>query len=667
MALDPLLIAPGVAVQPTPLLNGKRWSSSNLIRFKDGLLQKRGGCQRLSDDLIVGVCRGLHIFSDLQGFNYVGIGTNQRLEVYFAGSIYDITPIVAKRDILNPFSTVAGSPIVTVADASSTAIAGDWVRVDTMAYVGGIALQGLYQVVEVTAGGYTFNAGQNAASTVVAGGTTLTFTTAFASAVVTLNLGTYVFTNGQTILVWVSTSVGSVDLSGYYTATVTAGVATIVGPSIAGSAASATENGGLVRISYLLPSAIEGAAVSGGYGIGLYGTGPYGGATLIPTPYSLRQWSMDSWGEDLLASPSNGPIYIWQPPIGYDNPATVIPKAPDASVTMFVSSASRQIIALGCTDPITGDQDLMLVRWCSTDDYTDWTASATNSAGSFRLTKGSRIVGGTQGPNYVLIWTDTGLWLMQYTGYPYIYRFDQVGWGCGLMSMRAFAEIGPRYHWLGPKGFFVYDGQAVRPVRSPVWDQIFDNIDTNYVDAVHAGSNSYFNESEWFYPTTGSAGVCTQSVKLNVEAEEGEWDINPNFQRSAWHDAANSLAPIATDYVGYLQQHEMTNDLDGSAIVAMAQTGFFGINEGFDFTRIGRILPDFKLSDGATVYVEFDFVDYVNDDVRTFGPYTVTADTQYIQVDGRGRYMRVRVYSNGLGVWWRLGRCQIEQAPDGRN
>ena len=64
----------------------------------------------------------------------------------------------------------------------------------------------------------------------------------------------------------------------------------------------------------------------------------------------------------------------------------------------------RQIVAWGSS--FTGIQDPLLIRWCDVNDYTTWVATITNQAGSYRVPKGSKIVGCIQGPQQGCICTD---------------------------------------------------------------------------------------------------------------------------------------------------------------------------------------------------------------------------------------------------------------------
>ena len=701
MPFSQLTIRPGVNTQSTPLLNEGGWSSSNLVRFKDGILQKLGGSQRLSQTQIMGICRGLQPFEDLAKNTYCGIGTTTALEVYYNGQIYNITPAVHTSNLTAPFSTIQSSPIVTLTDSAIgstvTPEIGDLLVIGTASYAGGIFIQGTYTVASVGEGFLTFNAGSNATSTTNLVGPTYNFATTSGSNLVVVSLGAYTFTNGQSISVYVSTIVGGVTLYGSYTVTLsTSGfglgnmgagaygrssgtAAYITASTNASSTTSGYENADQVEVLYGLSASQE---ATSGYGIGLYGEGLYG----VPTggvPTTLRQWSMDNWGGTLVASPTNLGAYVWTPtttgpniPIGVGNEALPITNAPPNNTGLFVSMPQRQLVCFGSNintatsgTPTWTTQDPLLINFSDIEDYTTWTASASNQAGSYRLPSGSRIISAIQSPLMALVWTDIELWAMTYLQYPLVYGFNKIGIGCGSVSLRSPAKIGPSVYWMSQDGFFMFDGNTVVPLRCTVWDQVFNpNVDTsldlNYVQEVFSAPNSYFNEVSWFYPTVGSNGSVTNYVTYNVMDQV--WYYG-SLNRTAWTDQSALGAPIAAaGDTGYLDQHETSNDNDGEAMDSWAQTGWFKLSEGSNFMSLYRILPDFILSSGATVLLTVYVVNYVGDTPTTFGPFPVTSTTDYVIIRGRGRYASIKVESQGLGSFWRLGKMLAQVQPAGR-
>jgi hypothetical protein len=226
------------------------------------------------------------------------------------------------------------------------------------------------------------------------------------------------------------------------------------------------------------------------------------------------------------------------------------------------------------------------------------------------------------------------------------------------------AQGGPFVYWMGQDSFFVFDGANVQALRCTVWDFVYDNLDRNYTDAIFCAVNSYFNEVAWYFPTIGSNGVVTSYVKFNML--DSVWDYG-TLGRSAWIDQSIFGAPVGADYNMLLQQHEVANDLDGLPMDSWAQSGEIEMGDGSMYLYLDRLLPDFLFnspSDVAmlTVYVS----NFLGDTPRVYGPYQVTSSSKYLVVHARGRYASLKVESNGLGSFWRLGKTQAVVSPAGR-
>lgn len=315
------------------------------------------------------------------------------------------------------------------------------------------------------------------------------------------------------------------------------------------------------------------------------------------------------------------PIYQWEP-VTNSLTATVIPQAPPVNDGIFVAMPQRQIIAWGST--FTGVQDPLLIRWCDVDNYGSWIANVTNQAGSYRLSKGSKIVGCIQASQQGLVWTDIGLWSMQYIGQPYVYSFNEIGTGCGLIAKKAAASVNGSVYWMGPSQFFTLSGGGVQPVPCPVWDVIFQDLDTTNLDKIRVAVNSRFGEISWFYPTVSDGGEINAYVKYNVYLQQ--WDFGV-LSRSAWVDQSVLGPPIGADPSSlYLYQHETSTDADGSPLRASFQTGYFTISDADIKMFIDEVWPDMKWgyygnTQTAAVNITFYTVDF---------PTQATSDASFI-------------------------------------
>lgn len=409
-----------------------------------------------------------------------------------------------------------------------------------------------------------------------------------------------------------------------------------------------------------------------GYGIGGYGDGTYGTGSapsgLVGTPITATNWSLDNWGSDLISNPANQGIYYWNP-IGGNSNAALIPAAPPFNGGSFVAMPAQILVAWGSTSTqdIGVDQDPLLIKWSDQLDYLNWTPSTTTQAGSYRIPTGSKIVGGLQGPQNALIWTDLDVWAMQYVGYPLVFGFNKIGANCGLIGQHAATQMGGMVYWMGKSNFFALTGNGAAPIPCPVWDKVFQNISSDHAHKSVAAANSTANEIMFCYPSSGATEPDSY-VKLNVV--EGAWDYG-TLSRTAWIDESVLGTPIGTSQLGTIFQHERGYDADQDPITASFTTGYFRIAEGQDIAFVDQIIPDMRYGlidgdDDAKLTITFYSQMSPSDTPVTYGPYTFDASTAQIYSRIRGRQIALKVESSDPGSFWRLGRFSYRFAMDGR-
>jgi len=419
---------------------------------------------------------------------------------------------------------------------------------------------------------------------------------------------------------------------------------------------------------------VAGSAGSGthtlniGFGSGTYGFGITPG-TQTGTPISATNWTIDNWGQDVVACPAGGGIYYWNPTGGFSTLVNIL-TAPAFNEGIFVSMPQQILVAYGSTvaQNIGVQQDPLLVAWSDIGDFEAWTPLTTNQAGSYRIPTGSKIVGGIQGPQNGLIWTDLDMWSMNYLGYPLVFGFTKVGANCGLAGKHAACQLSGNVYWMGQSNFFMFGGSGVQVIPCPIWDYVFQNVDTANIYKTVACANTSFNEVWWFFPASAGSGEPNRYVKYNTL--ERTWDYGV-LSRTAWIDQSVLGPPIAASPDSYIWQHETTEDAAGSAIVSSMQTGYFVVNEAHEKTFIDLIWPDFKYglyggSQGASIQVTVYGADYPTDTPTAFGPFTMNSTTQYINLRMRARLVAMKFESSDLGSFWRIGNVRVRYAQDGK-
>lgn len=693
MSMQVVKLAPGQMVEFTPVLNAGGWSKASLIRWRYGLPEKLGGWARFYPTSFGTPIRDLHAWEGINIDKHLSVGGEASLSVINgvapAQTVNVITPQITTTDAAPNFSTVNLSKVVTIIDAGFTPTIYSTIFIATPVAIGGIVLFGSYRIATVVgAHTYTITAAIAATATINNAGAVPTFTTTNASPTVTVTLPLHGLSIGSTFYVFVSTTGGGLTIFGaYIVQTVpSANTFTINAPILATSGATFSENAGNVRTVYYV--GIGPVSTSAGYGVGPYGQGGYGkGVPTQPTagtPITVTDWTTDNWGEILIACAENGAIYTWSPDSGFFL-ATQIFGSPIIQGGIFTAMPARILVSWASST--NGVQDPLLVRWSDVEDFSNWVATSQNQAGSFRIPRGSRIVGGIQGPNFGLIWTDLELWSMQYIGPPLVFGFTFIAAQCGAVSSHAMANSGEATYWMSTFQFYRLDGGGVAALDCPIWDVIFQDLDTANIHKVRCGTNSGFDEVIWYYPSlSGGTGDCDSYVKLNTAPVNGgnAWDSG-KMNRTAWIDQNVFGQPIGADSTGLIYQHEISRDADGVAMTPLLETGMVSISDGDFLTFMDWLLPDFKYrpfplgdpfssgfspgfggSTGASLSVTVLVSDYPDDQPTEIGPFVIDPSVQYIDPRARGRFMGLRIESADLGTFWRLGAVRYRGVADGR-
>lgn len=676
MAYGSVLLIPGVNTERTQAANEAGFSQSNMVRWKDGQVEKLGGWVRFYSSPVNGMPRDLHAWQDLSSNTHLSIGTTSELDVISSGVLQTITPQKTITDTSPNFSTTTGSATITIVDSNvSSPTTNNSVFFDTPVSVGGVILNGLYAIKSIiSSDSYTISATTNASALVSNGGAVPYFETTTSSPTITVHFNDHGEAVGDTVDFLVSTTVASATIYGTYTVNTVPDINsyTITASTQANAATTASMNSGKCEFVYYVT--IGPQSVYAGYGTNTYGTGSYGigiaGAVGTGTPITATDWTTDNWGEILVACPQNGPIFTWSPNSGFQN-ASIISQAPIQSGGIFVAMPQQILVAWGSS--VTGFQDPLQVRWSDSQDYTNWTAGSNSFAGSFHIPTGSIIKGGLQVPLQALIWTDIDVYSMQYVNLPLVFGFTKLMSGCGLISSHAAVVMSGATYWMSQKQFFVLPaGGSPRPLPCSVWDAVFQNLNTSYVANIRAWANSGFNEIWWHYPSSASSGENDSYVKMTVTAQGYVWDYGQlPTGRTACIDQSVLGSPIATDPTGLIFQHEQGYNGDGIALNPYFVTGDWRIGEGEDISFVDQFNPDFRYglfggSQSATMLWTFYARDFPNGSVRTYGPYSVPSSVEYITPRVRGRLVAVRGESQDSGSFWRIGRPQYRWAADGR-
>ena len=486
-------IAPGIYSDETDTGAMGTWKDCDLIRFKNGLVQSLGGWKKktLTGASILGVARSVHDWSALDGTKYMALGTEKRLYIIEPSLLVtNITPIRATSSPSGPFGTSdsgAHDPNGTskkfftfTDDGNHDSTVGDIVEfAGYTSPVGGIVVNGSFEVVKVVSQTViTLKGAEEASSTVVGGG-------------------------------------------------------------------------GAGTVTYEITSGSGDAGFVVGYGTGAYGAETYGTPRTVSTfTTEARVWSLDNWGEDLIASPRGGKIYVWDKSVGLGTRATAIANAPITNLHVLVSSENRQLISFGAHNGTTDDP--LFIAWCDNEDFTTWIPASNNNAGTKRLDSGSTIVTAIQTRVGMLILTDVSVHIMQPLSGAEVFSFREIGTGISIAGPSAGVGANGVVYFMGLSNFYVYDG-VLRVHPCPNWTRVYDDLNIAQGFSTYCSHSKNFNEVWWFYP---SASKFQNDKYMVFNYVENIWYYG-EMDRASYHDYSPFFRlPYGWDAAGNLYTHE---------------------------------------------------------------------------------------------------------------
>jgi|TARA_R110000868_G_scaffold32813_1_gene119592 hypothetical protein len=614
------IFRPGINREGTAYDNEDGWFDCNLIRFRNGHVEKMSGWEKLSSNTYLGTSRALHNWMSLGSNLYLGIGTTFKYYIK-DGSVYnDITPIRATTTNGIVFAATNGSSTITATDNAHGAVTGDFVTLAGAVSLGGVVTAAVlnqeYQIASVpSVNTYTFVAKDTAGDTVTAN-------------------------------------------------------------------SSDTGNGGSgVDGAYQISVGLDSYVPSAGWGSGTWGSGTFGSTTALTAIGQLRLWTHDNFGENLIINPRGGGIYRWVENNGTSTRALDLSGlatanlVPTLGLQVITSEIDRHLIVLGA-DPISGSArsgvlDPMLVAFSDQENELEFEPLITNTAGSLRLSSGSNIVGAVKSRQEIIIFTDTSVYSMQFVGPPFTFAINLINEATGLLGPKAAITADSGVYFMSYGSFYIYNG-TVEKLPCTVQSYVFSDFNDGQAYKVHAFSNSENNEIGWFYPSA-SATEIDRYVIYNTQ--EKVWYYG-ELERTSWLDSGVVNYPQATKD-NYLYQHEIGYDDDGSAMTnVFIESSDFDLDDGDRFTSISSVIPDIRFlqdSNNGSVNIVTKTRNYPGQSLTTRATSEITSSTTKANIRARGRQAVLRVESNddqsgagNVSLGWRLGATRIDVKNDGR-
>ena len=706
-----LKFRPGINREVTSYSNEGGYFDGDKIPFRMGFPEKIGGWEKYSPNQYLGSARRLHNWIGLDSSNFLGIGTHLKYYIEEGTTFNDITPIrqtTSAGDVT--FSASNGSTTITVTDTSHGAVENDFVTFSGAASLGGVitatVLNAEYQIVSILdANTYTITSSVAANSSDTGnGGSSVVGTyqvnvgldqviggTGFGAGTwggvtngalqTTINEGGTFSNSDTTLTVTSGTGISNNDFilidSEILQVTNVATNDLTVTRGQSGTDADTHANGATVFL-------IVGNADSDNDYVG------WGDAATVSVTTQIRLWSHDNFGEDLIINIRDGGLFYWDKSLGLASRGVELSatstfsgekSVPTVAKQVLVSDIDRHVIAFGCdgvggsSSATQGDgvQDPLLIRFSSQENPVDWFPTATNTAGDLRLGAGSTFVQAVETKREILVYTDKSLHSMRFIGPPFTFGISQLASNITIMSSASAIATEDVVYWMGIDNFYVHAGQTAQ-LPCTVKDKIFLDFNLAQRDKVVAGINSEFGEVWWFYPSADSS-ECDKYVIWNYN--EKVWYYG-SLTRTAWLDRGIRNFPIAAGS-GYIFNHELGFDDDGSAMTSFVETSPMDMGDGEKFAFIRRVIPDLTFtgsvtgsSPNATFTVKAR--DFPGEDFSQTGTGTTTrtatnpveAFTNKLDYRIRGRSFAIRLDSSALGCKFKMGtpRVDIERTEE---
>lgn len=706
-------LKPGVIKDDTSLAAKGFWVDADGIRFVRGLPETQYGYESVSSSSLLGLSRGTYQWADNSRNPFASFGTNLRLYAMdIDGNVTDITPIISRTNESISFTTTNGSSTVTMTRSSHGLFQFQKFQLlnASTPTVGGVTINGTYTVATVVdANNITFVAAQTASSSAGPTASTCDYYVSLApgqvdglgglgfgaggfglsgfgntSVGLTLYPRTYSESQwGQNLIAnprgggiyeWApNVTATELTTNGTFTGSATGWVLNAGWAYGANNIIATAASAAFTQSETLLPGAwylciINVSAYTSGTIQGSIGGVNFGSAINAAGKYFLK-FNSGAGGSQILAfTGAVANLTVNLVSLMVETTAEQITNAPTNSTSAFVTT---ERILVSCGNPNTaGNFDAMRISWTDTQNNQTWTPAASNLAGSFTLSNGSRIVRGMPGTNENVVLTDKTLYSMRYVPDPsVVYNFTEIAGGAGLISPNALCTVGGIFYWIAPDGtVWQYDGSTAQQIECPMARDFFDNLADGQQDKIFAfGLTSRDRVEVWFiYPDIRDGNECSRYLIYHVtESTREQYPVwaPGKTTRTSWLNIGVFPYPLAVDTSGNIWYQEKGFSANGGPRQWFITSAYSDVGDGDSHMRLVNYQPDSQGQGGYTLTLNGRIRNLSGINVRSFGPYNVLTNTGKVPIRFNGQEIQRTYAGNAAPSFWRLGsdRFDIEQ------
>jgi hypothetical protein len=371
--------------------------------------------------------------------------------------------------------------------------------------------------------------------------------------------------------------------------------------------------------------------------------------------------------------------------------ATDLTNWPANNTAYSIRAYKNSLIALNITK--AGTSYPYMVKWshpaeAGTLPITWDAADATKDAGEFDLSEGyDTIVDGLSLRDAFIIYKQSSIWRMDYTGGIFVYRFQKIINDQGVLARNCVAEIKGQHFVFSNSDCITHDGQTATSVLDKQTRRdLFSQINPAKTDQCFVFVNRGYNEVFACFPTLTS-DVCNKAMVWNYVdrtvsfrelpninfAENGPvddtanatWDSDTDTwdsDNTPWDSQSASLNRALSVMASENQKLyllDSTTANDGVAISAYAERRGLSVGEPESMKLVRSIRPRIYGDNGyVNVQVGYGATPYSEPVYNPPVPFYVNS-TVSIDSFVTGRYLAVK-FSSGTAATWRLDSYDID-------
>jgi hypothetical protein len=375
-------------------------------------------------------------------------------------------------------------------------------------------------------------------------------------------------------------------------------------------------------------------------------------------------WTFTQFGQKVIGANGQDNLQAWT--VGSSsNFADLAAAAPTAQ---FVTTV-RDFVVSGKTSTYPNR-----LFWSDINDETDWTPGAASQSDTQDIPDGGEIRGITGG-EFGIVLLERSVVRMTYVGAPLFFQFDTLTSALGCYESRSVVRYGAITYFLSDDGFYMTDGQQVKPIGSERVDRWFYDIcDPSKFDQMSAAVD----------PVNKTVSWCFSDIFNNKQLLVYNWSTDKWSHGLTTADFIATIATSGTDLEAlsalYLTLESVPASLDsrlwvggkllaggvdgakiisfgGAALTAELQTGDIEASGLETLATLAR-----PIIDGGSATIAIASRQRLDGNISYATAVAADSDNR-VSLRSRGKYHRLSVVPTGN--WTSLVGTDLDLVPCG--